>query len=408
MGEDGLVGDLAKDFLHVAFAPPSCGNVGSAPADLSDKLPLDCLLACLHSGVLYSAYDVTLAVKVTPCKDPRTFFCPVCGSRLLVGAPTKVAVAECKSCSWVTDEVQFRALPDLLSRERSPYAPLEKAFDCVLKSLLTDVDHEPRVDPKVQRPSSGLTSLSSLLPVQRQAVPSSPPSEQAPDTMRSDCHCTGIVDCCSLAKSSETSRFHLTAQEVDATFCGSIRVEQCLPVQDKFSTGEWERKQMPPRRGASEVLFTVNSPHCTESAAEAVATHSITQAVVNASTFLPLMAVYKHSADESMLIISCSNSVNALLNISLEVLSNSCPPLTDATLRQIQTSWLDRNSANLPTKGASDNFVLRVQNLTTGQGDIIVNIKANFSSLHERQGEGPNVEPRLLNRQWVYRMFIAR
>lgn len=331
------------------------------PTDASCAVPIEYFMACPESGLFYPAYDACVEVESSPCKDPRTFFCPACSSRLRINTPPKFPVAECRSCSWATGSDRFKALPDLLFCESNPFASQDITFETLLRAIQCGAEHETHVPTLDTRDQSS--------PVERGGFG------------------TIVCDCC-VSSTGENLRPEHEASDATLIFSGQVYTKNCLPTNDRFSARNWDSATMPPRRAPGSVLFTVLSPFDGKQFPPA---ETVREAAVKASVILPSFSVARHTSDFNRLVLSCRNVSGTLMYINLELISNRS---RTGRSDPLHASWLGRHTAQLSALDGSCDFFLQVDGSNTKRLEIAAQVS------FPQDAPGHECEPQQRRRDW--------
>lgn len=388
---------MAKTPLVISFA--GLRTKTDIPPSIYDTVPIENLWVCPESGVFFPVYDAFIKIDSIPCKDPRTFFCPACGSRLRINAPPKSPVAECRKCTWFSDSDRFKSLPDLLLCEKNPFSSETSAFDSLVRTIQLGTDHEvrsyvPRKSaqaPGKARPSS-LSNGSEVECREDAKVPELLPCSGGNEV---------DFDCCvSSVRESKASEYE--ASNVTAAFSGRICIKNCLPANDRFSVRNWSRASMPPRRGLVPSKYTIHSPFPSK---HPQLTESARQAAVKASTVVPSFSVAGDTVDVNRVVLSARNCCSTPLHIDLELQHGHSP--SDRSPERSEVSWVGAHAADLSAKGGNHEFVLQVDDISTVQVEIVLCMQFSHN-ISEAESEPARKHLEWSNQTWECRMVISR
>lgn len=367
-----------------------------------DTVPIENLFLCPESGDFFPVYDAFIRVESTSCKDPRSFFCPACGSRLRINAPPKYPVAECRNCAWVTDNNRFKSLPDLLLCEKNPFSAHGVAFDSLVKTIQSGTDREGQACTTRKSVESSSVPLKSR--------PSSHPHEtdvqgivdfKAPEPVVCGCVYGLDFDCCS-SSAGETKASVCEASGVTPAFSGRIFMKDCLPPADRFSVRDWSRSSMPPRRGLGPSLFTSYSPF---SSKHQQPSQSLRQEAVKASTILPLFSVSRNTVDPTRLVLLAQNCGRAPMHVDLELQHGYSS--TGGSRECLAVSWIGAHAGHLSSEDGNREFVLRVDDTRFEHLEIVVRTRFSQSTSKTECDLAPEF-PEWSNQTWDCRMVISQ
>jgi hypothetical protein len=395
--------------LQIGFWPNRHRDGWADEVSLPGIVPMDSLFACPESGLFFPAYEAKVDVAPPPFVDARAFYCPVCDSRLTIGAPSssvpsRSAIAKCRSCSWSTDGSRYEALPDLLSCEKNPYVLLEGAFQRTLKSLSQGADCDAGAFGKYLYPVTYPVEKSNAESAEFKLVSSARGNvgmnASSPERGGAD---IAVSECCF---SSDTLNFlcpEQAAMPAMERFSGALLIADFLPLCERFSANGWEREKMPPRRHVGKLSLIMQSPYAVESARAISASMNVQQrSPVKATTFMPRIEVTQRQSDSRRLVVSISNSLSIPLTISLELLHQQ----SAASTNHQHASLANESAAQLSPGDLSRDFVIQLEDALSGQLDVL--ITARVVAPVGTGSNRPAIEHWLLNRDWTCRMVIAR